>query len=152
MVSGPRILLIEDDDAHAKIICRILNHEQANSRVERACDGEAALDMLHRRGVYEHLLRPNIIILDLKLRKISGHDVLKEIKSSSELKHIPVIVLTTSSVERDIEQAYESHVNSYLVKPVEPEDFKKMLSDLRLYWGVWNRTVSDSGGDGMNRG
>ncbi|HRQ24519.1 MAG TPA: response regulator, partial [Anaerolineales bacterium] len=82
--------------------------------------------------------RPHIILLDLRLPRIDGLDVLHAIKQENELKGIPVIILTTSEAERDVTRAYDNYVNSYLVKPVGFEDFNKLMEDLGFYWLGWN--------------
>ena len=105
-------------------------------------DGEAALDYLYQRGDYqlpEISPRPDVILLDLRLPKIDGMDVLREIKASDDLRGIPVVVLTSSEAAPDLTQAYQNHANSYLVKPVDFERFSHLMRDLGLYWLGWNR-------------
>ena len=105
-------------------------------------DGAAALDYLFRRGKYsdeKQYPMPQLILLDLRLPKIDGIEVLKEIKQDETLRNIPVVVLTTSEAETDIAKAYTHHVNSYVVKPVDFNSFTKLMRDLGLYWLCWNR-------------
>ena len=83
--------------------------------------------------------RPEIILLDLRLPKVDGLEVLRQIKESPELKSIPVVVLTTSAAEADVARAYEHHANAYLVKPIEFAEFNDLLRDLGLFWLVWNK-------------
>ncbi len=136
------ILLVEDDPDHAELITRSLEDNLVAHRIHHVLDGEAALDYLFRRGVYadaEKSPRPHLILLDLRLPKIDGQEVLREIKADAELRRIPVVILTTSEAESDIARAYGNHANSYLVKPVEFAKFGQMMGDLGFYWLVWNQ-------------
>jgi CheY-like chemotaxis protein len=121
-----RFLVVEDDDDHAEI-------------VDRAIDGVQALSYLHRHGAFQDKALPDVILLDLKLPKKDGHEVLAEIKGDDELRLIPVVILTTSDAEVDRLRAYRLSVNSYLVKPLDAEQFDDMIRDLSLYWATWNR-------------
>jgi CheY-like chemotaxis protein len=135
------ILLVEDNPAHAELVFRSLEGHDIANKIFHVSDGEAALDYLFQRGPYtlpERSPRPHVILLDLRLPKIDGLEVLKEIKSSSELYKIPVVVLTTSAAERDVVKAYELHTNSYLIKPVDFEQFINLMSHFGLYWLGWN--------------
>lgn len=136
------ILLVEDNPAHAELIMRILEEHKVANRIYHVSNGEAALDYLFRRGKYadeEVSPRPHLILLDLRLPRIDGLEVLKEIKTSPETRLIPVVILTTSEADRDMTRAYDSHANSYLVKPVEFDAFTKLLNDLGFYWLAWNK-------------
>ena len=127
------ILLVEDNADHAELIRRGYEENQIVNKIYHVTDGEAALDYLFHRGEYcvlEESPRPDIIFLDLRLPKIDGLDVLKKIKDTEELRDIHIIVLTSSSEEKDITGAYEYHINGYLVKPVGIEKFSKLLSEL----------------------
>ena len=135
-------LLVEDDDDHAAIVLRTLERNRVVNNVKRMIDGAEALAYLRREPPYENRPDPDVILLDLKLPKVDGHEVLKAVKSAPELCHIPVVVLTTSSGEADRARAYAYHANSYLVKPVNFQRFRQMVSDLSLYWGVWNAPAS----------
>ena len=133
---------MEDDPDHAELITRILQDDQMVNQIHHVADGEAALDYLFQRGEYadpERSQRPHLILLDLRLPKIDGFDVLRQIKRDEELRRIPVVVLTSSEAESDITRAGDNYVNSYLVKPVVFDEFRRMLRDLRSYWLVWNR-------------
>jgi CheY-like chemotaxis protein len=135
------ILLIEDNLDHAKIVKRSFEDHQVANHIRHVVDGEEALDYLFRRGEYSDPVtspRPSVIILDLRLPKIDGLVVLKEIKESSELRRIPVVVLTTSEAELDKAMAYDYHANSYLVKPLDFEKFTRLMKDLGFYWLAWN--------------
>lgn len=133
-----RFLLVEDDDSHALITMRTLRQNRVLNKVDRVSDGEEALRYVRGQPPFEDKLRPDVILLDLKLPKIDGHEVLAAVKEDPELRCIPVVILTTSSAEIDRAKAYEHYANSYVVKPVDFERFRQMVSELSLYWGVWN--------------
>jgi two-component system response regulator len=136
------ILLVEDDDAHAMLITRTLEEASEVNMVFRVSDGEEALDYLFRRrkyAVHEDSPRPDFVLLDLRLPKLDGHDVLIAIKQSEELKTIPVIVLTTSENGHDINKAYCHYANSYLVKPLGFGEFSMMIQAVSSYWLLQNR-------------
>ncbi len=131
-------LLVEDDNAHAELVTMSLVENNVANTIQRVSDGEQALMYLKREGEYADADRPDLILLDLKLPKIDGLEVLERIKSDDDLHSIPVVVLTTSSHERDVNTAYNNYANSYLTKPVDFSQFHKMIRDLGLYWSVWN--------------
>lgn len=133
-------LLVEDDDTHAHLVTRSLSKSRVANFVHRVADGEKALQFLRGEGEYEGQEYPDVVLLDLKLPKVDGHEVLAAIKSDPELKKIPVVVMTTSDAESDRAKAYEHHANSYVVKPVDFEKFRQLVNDLCLYWGVWNES------------
>ncbi|MGA2281663.1 MAG: response regulator [Verrucomicrobiota bacterium] len=139
------ILLVEDDPAHAEIVRRnFVNFRMANRPVQlvHVADGEDALDYLFSRGKFQNpgqSPRPNLILLDLRLPKVDGLEVLKIVKADADLVSIPVVILTTSSAEADVAKAYESHANSYLVKPMDLSQFNKLMDILGFYWLVWNQ-------------
>jgi CheY-like chemotaxis protein len=136
------ILLVEDDPAHAEIVRRnFVNFRMAN-RLMHVADGQQALNYLFRRSEFQdsnHSPRPNLILLDLRLPKVDGLEVLKTIKADADLARIPVVVLTTSAAEVDMAKAYGNHANSYLVKPVDFPQFLKLMDALGYYWLVWNQ-------------
>ena len=134
-----KFLLIEDDDDHAKIVVRSLRKKDATSLIDRATDGVEALQYLRGEGPFQGVSLPDVILLDLKLPKKDGHEVLAEIKQDEKLRVIPVIVLSTSDAEVDRNQAYQLHANSYLVKPLDGNHFTMMIQDMSHYWGSWNR-------------
>ncbi|MFQ3682028.1 response regulator [Roseiflexus sp.] len=136
-----KVLLVEDNDDHAELIRRTLGEEQRAAHIIHVSDGESALDYLHRRGAWiepDQSPRPHLILLDLRLPRIDGHDVLKSIKQSADLRRIPVVILTTSSAERDVIRAYDAHANSYLVKPFGFEEFRDLMRDVGVYWLTHN--------------
>jgi CheY-like chemotaxis protein len=142
MVGEPiLVMLVEDNVDHAELVIRTLEEHRIANRVQHFLDGQSALDYLFHRGEYADQVnnpRPHVVLLDLRLPRVDGIDVLKAIKESDELKSIPVVVLTTSEAEKDVARAYYNHANSYLVKPVGFEEFKKMMDDLGFYWLGWN--------------
>ena len=136
------IMLVEDNPDHAELVMRALAEHRVANEVQHLLDGQAALDYLFRRGAYtapETSPRPRVILLDLRLPRVDGLEVLKTIKQSDELRAIPVIVLTTSEAERDMERTYHHYANSYLVKPVGYAEFAQMLESLGFYWLCWNK-------------
>jgi FOG: CheY-like receiver len=143
MIGRPMtILLVEDNPDHAELVKRNLEDFQVANHIYHVEDGEAALDYVYRRGTYsDHnkFPRPDVILLDLRLPRIDGLEVLKQIKRDLTLQAIPVVVLTTSDAEKDLAQAYEYHANSYVTKPVNFENFSRLLRDLGYYWLAWNK-------------
>lgn len=136
------ILLAEDDPAHAEIVRRNMENSRIANRLERVADGQAALDYLYRRGAFSDpdlSPRPGLILLDLRMPRIDGLEVLKTIKSDPDLMRIPVVILTTSAAEVDIARAYDQHANSYLVKPVDFAMFVSLMDALGFYWLVCNQ-------------
>jgi CheY-like chemotaxis protein len=135
------VMLIEDNVDHAELVIRTLEEHRIANKVRHFLDGQSALDYLFRQGEFAEpaeTQRPHIILLDLRLPRVDGIDVLKAIKEDQTLKSIPVVVLTTSEAEKDVAKAYYNHANSYLVKPVGFEDFKQLMDDLGFYWLGWN--------------
>lgn len=135
------VMLVEDNIDHAELVIRALEDHRIVNRISHFSDGQTALDYLLRRGEYESpesSPRPHMILLDLRLPRVDGLEVLRVIKEKDALKNIPVVILTTSEAEKDVARAYANHVNSYLVKPVGFEDFSKLMNDLGFYWLGWN--------------
>ena len=136
------ILLVEDDPAHAEIVTRNFKASRIVNQMYHVSDGQEALDYLYRREGYiqpDMSPRPGLVLLDLRLPKVDGLEVLKIIKNDPDLKNIPVVILTTSDAETDIARAYDSSANSYLVKPVDFQQFSKLLETIGYYWLAWNR-------------
>jgi CheY-like chemotaxis protein len=135
------VMIVEDNIDHAELVIRTFEEHKIANKIIHFADGQTALDYLLRRDSYtdpKSSPRPHVILLDLRLPRVDGLDVLQIIKDDDELKLIPVIILTTSEAERDLARAYQSHVNSYLVKPVGFEEFRKLMNDLGFYWLGWN--------------
>src|SRR5690606_13998017 len=137
MLTKRRFLLVEDNDAHAKLVMLQFRSMGDNLVIDRVDDGEDALAYLRREGGYAAKERPDVILLDLKLPKLNGHEVLRQLKADEDLRGIPVVVLTTSQAERDMAEAYREHANSYLVKPFDFSRFQRMMEDVARYWGNW---------------
>jgi len=138
----PVILLVEDDPDHTELVRRAIEELGRDVRLVALADGEIALDYLFRRGEWadpERSPKPDLVFLDLRLPRLDGFAVLREIKSAPALRHVPVVVLTSSSSDRDVEQAYAEHANSYLVKPHDYERLVTLLGRARDYWLVRNR-------------
>lgn len=136
-----RILLVEDNDAHTKLILRAFKEDRLANPVNCVRDGEEALDYLYQRGNFEDRAkspRPDMILLDLKLPKIDGLEVLKTVKEDANLRSIPVVVLTSSTDERDVHEAYRHYVNSYISKPVDFDKFRQVVQELDYYWTIFN--------------
>ena len=137
----PRILLIEDNDDHAELVSRALEEYEPPPDITRIRDGEAALAYLEHEMLDdpERHPRPDLVLLDLRLPRVDGLDVLREIKTSANLSSLPVVVLSSSQAESDLAQAYQGRVNAYLVKPADFDGLDEMLRDTRTFWLAWNR-------------
>lgn len=142
------ILLVEDNVDHAELVMRYLASHTVANRVVHLSNGQAALDYLLRRGDYADPrddILPRLILLDLRLPRIDGLEVLRVLKTSDTLRHIPVVIFTTSATEQDTSSAYHNYANSYLVKPLESGEFRRLINDLGDYWLVDNRPVATYG-------
>jgi len=136
------ILLVEDSANDAELTIRALKKNGLANRLEWVRDGAEALDFLFRGGSYASRGRgdPRLILLDLKLPKVDGIEVLRQVKASENTRAIPVVMLTSSAEERDVVASYQLGVNSYLVKPVDFTQFVNVVRDAGLYWAVINKT------------
>ena len=136
------ILMAEDDDGHAELVKRSFEDSKFANTVMRVADGQEALDYLYRKNDFSDPAkspRPGIILLDLRMPKVDGLTVLKTIKDDAQFNRIPVVILTTSEAESDVAKAYDSHANSYLVKPVDFAKFTELMKTLDYYWVAWNQ-------------
>jgi CheY-like chemotaxis protein len=136
-----RILLVEDSANDVELILAALAENRLANEVIVVRDGEEALDYLYRRGAFR-LRRegnPVVVLLDLKLPKVDGLEVLAQLKSDSELRRVPVVVLTSSREEQDIINSYDLGTNAYVVKPVDFHEFVDAIKDLGLFWAVVNQ-------------
>ena len=127
------ILLIEDDLEDAGSTIQALKEGDVKCRVSLVRDGEEAMEFLHRQGKYARTPRPDLILLDLKLPKKHGREVLAEIRGNEQLKSIPVVVMTTSRIHQEILEEENLQVDSYLIKPVDLEQFIKVVKSLRRF-------------------
>lgn len=136
------ILLVEDDTADAELAMHALRAENLANHIEVARDGEEALDFLFCRGKYDQRSfeePPRLVLLDLKLPKVNGLEVLQQLKSDPRTQAIPVVILTSSRQESDMAEGYKLGVNSYIQKPVDFEQFRKVVKEAGLYWLVVNQ-------------
>lgn len=136
------VLLVEDNESDAEMTIRSLRKNNLANSLLHLTDGAQALDFIFAEGSYEHRKIADtlkVILLDLKMPKVNGLEVLKKIKSDSRTKKIPVVMLTSSKEDPDIAQAYELGANGYVVKPVEFDQFYKAISNLGLYWLIVNQ-------------
>ena len=137
------ILLVEDNPKDLELTLHALRKENVNNRIEVARDGEEALDFLFCRGTHSKRSfesPPKLIILDLKLPKVTGLEVLHTIKNDARTRAIPVAILTSSTEERDLVDGYKMGVNSYLRKPVDFDQFREIVKQLGLYWLIVNQS------------
>lgn len=128
------ILLIEDNLGDVVLTKKAFETSKLANNISVAKDGEIAISILKKEGEYADHKTPDIILLDLNLPKKDGREVLEEIKSNDKLKHIPVVVLTSSKAEKDIVETYNLHANSYIVKPVDLEKFIKVVESIENFW------------------
>ena len=128
------ILLVEDSPEDFETTQRAFRRSGLKNPILRCADGDEALDFLFHRGSHADAPRPGVILLDLNLPGTDGREVLSEIKASDDLKQIPVIVLTTSADERDVQACYQAGASSYIQKPVDVEGFMKAIERLNDYW------------------
>ncbi len=136
------ILLVEDNPNDAELTMRALKKQNLANRLHLVKDGAEALDFIFAKGNYSNRnsnIKPKVILLDLKLPKVDGLEVLKKLKEDEQTKKIPVVVLTSSREEEDMVKSYSFGVNSYIVKPVDFEKFMTSVSDLGLYWLLLNK-------------
>ncbi|WP_099867397.1 response regulator [Pararhizobium haloflavum] len=134
------ILLVEDSPKDLELTVAALEKCQLVNEVVVARDGEEALDYLYRKGPYADREEgdPTVVLLDLKLPKIDGLEVLKRVKHDSDLRHVPIVMLTSSREEQDLVASYELGVNAFVVKPVEFSEFFKAIRDLGVFWAILN--------------
>jgi two-component system response regulator len=141
MKNEVEILLVEDNPSDAELAIIALKKNNLANNVIRVCDGEEALDFIFARGQFKERKRengPKVILLDLKLPKIDGLEVLRIIKADPVTKIIPVVILTSSTEEKDMIEGYRLGVNSYIVKPVDFDKFADSVRDIGLYWLLLN--------------
>src|ERR1700742_2166955 len=136
------ILLVEDNPHDAEMTIRALKKVNLANKLIHVKDGAEALDFIFSRGAYSERNsndKPKVILLDIKMPKVDGIEVLKQIKADDNTKTIPVVIMTSSKEEQDIITSYNLGVNSYVVKPVDFEGFAKAVSELGFYWLITNQ-------------
>ena len=135
-----RILLVEDTKADIELTMAALEEHNLANIVDLALDGEEALDYLDKKGKFTDRLdcNPIVILLDLKMPKVDGMDVLKKIRSDKRFKLIPVVILTSSREEKDVIESYRLGINAYVVKPVDFDKFVEAIKEIGLFWAVIN--------------
>ena len=140
------ILFVEDNSSDAELTIRALRKVNLADKLIHVEDGKEALDFLFAEGIYAgraDMRMPKVILLDIKMPRVDGIEVLRRIKADDRTKKIPVVIMTSSNEDKDILASYGLGVNSYIVKPVEFASFANAVSDLGLYWLLVNRTPDD---------
>ncbi|OEC88101.1 MULTISPECIES: response regulator [Methanobacterium] len=128
------ILLVEDNEGDVGLVEEVFQEAKIMNNLNIAEDGEEAMLFLHKKGKFSNVPSPDIILLDLNLPGKDGREVLKEIKEDNELKRIPVVILTTSKAEEDILKSYNLHANSYITKPVDFDQFIRVIKSIENFW------------------
>lgn len=134
MHSKIEILLVEDNNGDVWLTKEAFKNSEKNINIEVVVDGEEALDYLQKKAPYENRVKPDLILLDLNLPKWDGREVLKKIKADDDLKHIPVIVLTTSNAQHDVLSCYNSYANCFITKPVDYDSFFEIIKNIEAFW------------------
>jgi len=128
------ILLVEDNPGDARLAKEALKDSKLKNNLYIAEDGIEAMDFLNRKGKYSQMPRPDLILLDLNLPKKDGREVLAEVKSNDDFKRIPIVILTISRAEEDIFKTYNLHANCYVTKPLDLEQFMKVVKSIEDFW------------------
>lgn len=137
LISGARpieVLLVEDSVEEAEMTMEALRDGRVRNRIHWVEDGEEALSFLRRQGRHRAAPRPDLVLLDLRLPRMSGHEVLTEIKQHPDWRRIPVVIMTSSDDEKDILSAYDHHANCYVTKPVDMEKFLEVIRSIEDFW------------------
>jgi len=127
-------LLVEDNPGDVRLTCEALTESKVKNNLSIVGDGLEAMAFLHREGKYADAPRPDVILLDLNLPKKNGLEVLAEIKADSSLRRIPVVIINSSEAEQDVLKTYDLHVNCYVNKPVDLEQFIKVVQSIETFW------------------
>lgn len=128
------ILLVEDNEGDILLTTDVLEEKKIINKVSVVKDGNLAIDFLNKKNEYKDAELPNLILLDINLPKKNGHEVLKYVKTHDKFKHIPIIMLTTSSSEKDIMLSYKNYANCFITKPVEVNDFIDAVAKIENFW------------------
>ena len=135
MIANPiNILLVEDNPADARLIKEVFKDTKTKNKLYVVKDGVEAMAFLNQELEYTDIPRPDVILLDLNLPRKDGREVLKELKEDDVLKRVPIVVLTTSSAEEDIIRTYNNHANCYITKPVDFDQFLKVINSIEDFW------------------
>lgn len=129
-----QILLVEDNEGDIVLITEVLEEARIINRVETVNDGQKAIEYLKKEGIYKQAFIPDLILLDINLPRKNGLEVLAFVKSTESLKQIPVVMLTTSSSPNDMEEANKNYADSYMTKPIDPENFMKTIYKIENFW------------------
>lgn len=133
-MNSKNILLVEDNEADILLTKEALQYLKIKVSLSVVTDGEKAIDFLEKKGIYLKAPMPDMILLDVNLPKKNGHEVLKFIKGNDLLKHIPVIMLTTSASHADINLSYKNYANCFITKPIEVKDFLNVVATIENFW------------------
>jgi CheY-like chemotaxis protein len=133
-INKTHILLVEDNEGDIILTIDAFEESKIDSKISVARNGQEALDFLYKKGSFSNVEKPDLILLDINMPIFNGHEVLIKIKEDPILKKNPVIMLTTSSNQQDIDKAYENHANSYITKPVEIQDFLDAILKIKEFW------------------
>lgn len=133
-VTPIRILMVEDNEGDIELALDAFNESRITNQIHVVTDGEAALEYLFRRGKYVSAPPPDIVLLDINLPRVSGSEVLHAVKQSDQLRHIPVVMLTSSDAERDVLSSYQNYANCYITKPVDVFKFLEVVRTVEDFW------------------
>lgn len=133
-MKGTHILLVEDNDGDILLTTEALEDKDIIDKISVVKDGKKALNFIFKEGDYKNATTPDLILLDVNLPKKNGHEVLQIIKNNESTKQIPVIMLTTSSSETDINLSYKHHANCFITKPIDGDDFLEAISGIEDFW------------------
>jgi len=128
------ILLVEDNPGDARLAKEALRESKLRNNLNIVVDGVEAMDYLHKKGKYADATTPDLVLLDLNLPKKDGREVLAEVKADDKLKRIPVVILTTSTAEEDVLKTYDLHANCYISKPIDLDQFMKVVKSIEDFW------------------
>ncbi len=134
MTNSINILLVEDNPADARLIKEVFKDTRIKNKLYVVKDGVDAMNFLNQEAEYADIPRPDVILLDLNLPRKDGREVLKELKEDEALKRVPIVILTTSSAEEDIIRTYNNHANCYITKPVDFDQFLKVITSIEEFW------------------
>ncbi len=133
-MKGIHILLVEDNEGDVLLTQEALEESKIINKISVSRNGKEALDFIFKKEKYSNVDTPDLILLDVNLPLKNGHEVLHELKNDESTKHIPIIMLTTSSSERDIMLSYKNHANCYITKPIEVNDFLNAIKSIESFW------------------